>query len=212
MPPRYIYPPRPRTVILPTQLPEEEARGCWLCQHKFNGDRCVAIIETGEQHTDRKVTLANRRGRFHPNNKFPNIRDELSDTKLCLPKGTHYLDGELLVENGMEVLVLFDVLQWVDNYLIGKTQEHRLFMLDTICGEPREPSPTGIAQLVSEHIWMARRDDRNFVKHYEEFIEDPLIEGLVLRKRDSVLDNWGSSEYEVDWQIRCRKPSRNYRF
>lgn len=207
--PKYIYPPRPRSILLPAQLAEEEQRGGWLWQHKFNGDRCIAVVESTP--SSRKVTLGNRRGRFHPNNKFPNIRAELSSQNFLLPTGTHYLDGELLVENGMEVLVLFDVLQWT-NYLIGKTQEHRLHMLREILGNPTEPCSEKIALSVTKHIWMARTGDKDFVSHYEEYIDNDLIEGLVLKKRDAVLDNWGSSEYEVDWQIRCRKPSKKYRF
>ena len=207
--PKYIYPPRPKSVLLPAQLPEEEARGHWLWQHKFNGDHCVIVVEsTG---TSRKVHLGNRHGRFYPNNKFLKIRSQFSSEKFLLPKGTHYLDGELLVENGMESLVLFDVMQWTQ-YLIGKTQEQRLDMLREICGAPTEPCAEKIALSVTDNIWLARTGDRDFVEHYNEYIENPLIEGLVLKKWDSVLDNWGSSEYEVDWLIRCRKPSKKYRF
>jgi len=207
--PRYIYPPRPKSTIQPQQLPQEEARGCWLWQHKFNGDRCLAIVESTA--TSRKVSLANRHGKFHPASKFSKIRSELSDRKFVLPEGTHYLDGELLVEGGMEVIILFDVLQWV-KYLIGHTQEHRIEMLRTICGNPTEPCPQNIALSVTDHVWMSRTGDRDFVSHFNEYIDNPLIEGLVLRKKGSVMDNWGSSEYEVDWQLRCRKPSKNYRF
>lgn len=205
--PRYIYPPRPKSTISPQQLPQEESRGCWLWQHKFNGDRCPIIIEVGA--SGRRVTLCNRHGKFLPPQKFPKLRKELSDTKIHLPLGTHYLDAELLSE--LEVVVLFDVLQ-ISKYLIGSTQEERLLMLEKICGNPTEPCSAQIALSVSEHVWMSRHGDSDLVQHFNEYIDNPLIEGLVLRQKGSTLDNWGSSEYEVDWQLRCRKNSKKYRF
>lgn len=206
--PRYIYPPRPRSVLLPQQLSDEEKKGCWIWQHKFNGDRCVAIIEVGKSRT---VTLCNRHGKFHPRDKFPKLRKELSTANLFLPEGTHYLDGELLAAPASETLVLFDVLQ-VSKYLIGQTLERRLELLHEICGHPTEPCNQQIALEVSDRIWLSRNGDQNFVEHFREYESSPMIEGLVLKRKGSTLDSWGRSEYEVDWQIRCRKPSKNYRF
>jgi ATP-dependent DNA ligase len=203
---RYIYPPRPKTALLPTQLAQEEARDCWLWQHKFNGDRCPVIIDVSA--ATRKVTLCNRHGKFLSATKFPRLRAELSSTNLLLPIGTHYLDAELLPN---ATIVLFDVIQF-STYLIGKTQEQRLSMLEEICGNPTEPCSDQIALRVTDHVWMSRHGDKDFLQHFNEYIENPLIEGLVLRKKKSILDNWGSSEYEVNWQIRCRKPSKKYRY
>ena len=206
--PRYIFPPRPQSAILPQQLPEEEAKGCWIWQHKFNGDRCVVVIEVGATRT---VHLSNRRGKFHPANKFQKLRQELCGPKLCLPKGTHYLDGELLAGDTADTFVLFDVLQLTD-YLIGYTQEQRLQLLAEICGNPTEPCSRNIALAVTEHIWLAPHGDKDFVAHFNEHIDNPLIEGLLLRKKGSTLDHFGATEYEIPWQLRCRKPSKNYRF
>lgn len=204
---RYIYPPRPKSAIPPSQLPAEESRGCWVWQHKFNGDRCPIIIDVGT--SDRRVHLCNRHGKFLSSQKYPKLREELSSTNLSLPVGLHYLDAELLPE--IETVVLFDVLQ-LSKYLIGVSQEERLSMLERICGNPTEPCSSGIALSVSDRIWMSGHGDKEFVRHFQEHIENPMIEGLVLRKKGSVLDNWGSSEYETNWQLRCRKESKNYRF
>lgn len=206
--PRYIYPPRPVSTIHPRQLPEEEARGCWIWQYKFNGDRCVAIIESGSTN---KVHLCNRHGKFHPDKKFPLLRRELS--ALNLPKGTHYLDGELLNESPVsETMVLFDVLQIADAYLIGKSQEDRMRLLSEICRTPTEPSSHGIALKVSDRVWMAEHGDQDFVANFEKHVASSLVEGLLLRKKGSCLDNWGRQEYEVNWQLRCRKNAKGYRF
>ena len=203
--PRYIYPPRPKTTIPPQQLPLEESRGIWLWQHKFNGDRCVAIVDVSA--SKRNVTFCNRHGKFHSPLKLQSLTKQFSSANFSLPVGTHYLDGELIGDS----LVLFDVIQ-LSNYLIGKNQVERLDILSKICGNPTEPCGQKIALSITDNIWMARNGDRDFLMHYQEYIDSDLIEGLVLRKKDFCLDNWGAKEYEVDWQLRCRKPSKKYRF
>ncbi len=205
--PRYIYPPRPKSRILPTALPELEQTNRYLVQRKFGGDRCTAHIDAGKASH-----LSNRRGRWHSNSKHRELRKEL--LRLKIPnQGITCVDGELLPSG---ILVVFDLLQ-VGKYLIGKSQTERLLMLERVCGEPKEgcgESHNGIplARQVSDHIWMAERWHTDFVSHFKECIGHDLIEGLVLRERDSTLDHWGSNEYEVDWQIRCRKGSKKYRY
>lgn len=203
---KYIYPPRPKSTIPPHQLPSEEARGIWIWQPKFDGDRCVSIIEVSKQ--SRKVVLCNRHGKFHSPNNFPRVQQEFLSADLQLPVGLHYLDGELLSN---DKLVLFDVLQ-ITTYLIGVSQEERLKALATICGNPTELCNQKIALRVTDHILLGCHGDQDFSSHFKEQIQNPFIEGLVLRRKGSTLDNWGSREYEVDWQLRCRKPTKNYRY
>lgn len=200
---RYIFPPRPKSRIKPSQLDAEEKKGCWLWQPKYDGDRCVTAIEAGEVH------LGNRHNKWHSARKFPDVRREVLGLKL--PKdGTHYLDGEMIKDDGRDILVLFDVLQ-ITNYLIGVPQMERLEMLSDVCGETL-PMRGGMALQVSDHIYLAPHGFDGFAERYASFIENPLIEGLLLRLKDSTLDNWGPVEYEVDWQLRCRRNHKNYRF
>lgn len=197
---RYVYPPRPKSKIKPDQLPFMESQGVYLWQPKFDGDRCVAALD------DHKALLSNRHGRWHSPHTFPEIRSELLDLKV--PNGTHYLDGELIKHQGQAVLVLFDVLQWV-KYLTGKSQTERLEILDDLGGDPHESLPVN---RISDHLWVSHHGLSNFCDRFSDFIKNPLLEGLMLRLASSTLSNWGSCEYEVDWQIRCRRPNKNYRF
>lgn len=201
--PKYIYPPRAERVLPPARLPREEKRGVWLWQHKFNGDRCVVRVENG------KIYLSNRHGRFHHTGFCPKLGKEL--LSLDLPQGTTLLDGELLHPQRDQTVVLFDVLQYRD-YLYGVKQLERLSLLEAICRRPSQACEIGIALQVTEHVWMARWGDCDFVAHYQEYIASKFIEGLILRKREAALDRWGEIGYEVDWMVRCRKPSKNYRF
>lgn len=197
---RYVYPPRPKSKIKPEQLAFMESQGIYLWQPKFDGDRCVAALDNG------KAVLSNRHGKWHSSHAFPEIRSELSALKV--PSGTHYLDGELIKYQNHPVLVLFDVLQWV-KYLTGTTQTDRLKILDDLGGKPHDSLPVN---RIDDHLWVCHYGDSNFCDRFSEFVDQPVLEGLVLRKKASVLSNWGAREYEVDWQIRCRRPAKNYRF
>ena len=199
--PQYIYPPRPSSKMRPRDLPEREKTGKYLVQRKFNGDRCVTAIE------GRKVFLGNRHGKWHSPSKFLGLRREILGLKI--PSGLHYLDGELLKDG---TLVLFDVLQIENNLLLGVSQTDRLSLLSDLCGNPTAYGGDMLALQVSESVWLAEHWCDKFTQHFEEKIDHDLIEGLVLRETDSVLDTFGCTPYEVDWQIRCRKPSKKYRY
>lgn len=197
--PQYIYSPRPKSKINPKQLDEMNLDG-WLWQYKFNGDRCPVVINQSE------VFLCNRHGKFLNRNMHKHIKKEFLSKSFSFSEGLNRLDGELISGN---VLVLFDVLQYT-NYLIGKKLIDRLNLLTNICGNPTNLCDKKIALQITDHIWLAECGDSDFSRHYQKHITDPLIEGLVLKQKDSVLDHWGAQEYEVNWQIRCRKPSKNY--
>jgi len=217
MPP-YIYPPRPKNKIHPYNLQVEENRGVWLWQRKYDGDRCVVVVENGRIH------LANRRGGFHSPTKFGPLRRELSSLKF--PTGTHYLDGELLHPLVQDTIVLFDVLQ-LGKYLIGVDQLERLSLLDGLCAYPSQNCSFGVALQVTEHVWLSHRGDTGFCQEFGRFLDSRfesngelkgevtagrLVEGLLLRRKDSALDGYGAVPYEVDWQLRCRIGHKNYRF
>jgi ATP-dependent DNA ligase len=205
---RYIYPPRPESRIIPSALAELEKSNQHLVQRKFNGDRCVAAIDAGSASH-----LSNRHGKWHSKKHHKELRKEL--LRLKIPsQGVTYVDGELLKSG---VFVMFDLLQLAGSYMIGKSQVERLLILDRVSKNPKrfcDISQNGIplAFQVSDHIWLAQRWESDFVSHFDECIGHDLIEGLVVRKKDSSLDNWGSNAYSVDWQIRCRKPSKKYRY
>ena len=132
------------------------------------------------------------------------------------PNKEYWLDGELLIKtkatDTKDKIVLFDVLQ-AGKYLFGKNQMDRLALLNQICGNPKDFDPQrGMGFLVTADILLAPVFETDFVNRFQEKIEFDECEGLVLRKRNSTLDNFGAKEYEVGWIVRCRKPHKNYRF
>lgn len=213
--PKILFPPHPDTKIPSARLNDYEKTGQWVAQRKFNGTHILLNISP-----ERKVSILTRHGT--PPKLFSLTRSHVDQIlSLNLEQGKEYwLNGELLDHKTTdkrykEKIVLFDVLQ-AGRYLFrNPTQMVRLEMLNEICGRPTALEPNaGIALQVSDQIWMAQTWESNFLERYKELLHMDEIEGLILRKRDSVLDNFGAKEYQVHWILRVRKPhgGGNYTF
>lgn len=207
-----IYPPRPKSAIPPMELPYCESLGIYCVQPKYNGARSVVHI-TPDGH----VAIYSRHGRPHRNYTMPeSIRKEI----LALPglkKGIEvWLDGELLSKttatDTKNKIVFFDILYHEKYLFLAPNQKARLELLAETCGRPTSLDLLrGMGYVVSENLLMAPTFYSDFAKEFNKNYGDE-VEGLVLRKMDSVIDNFGQKEYEVSWLIRCRRPHKNYQF
>lgn len=210
---KVIFPPRPKGRIMPTELPRLEKLGIYVCQPKYQGSRiCINIA------ADETVTSCDRHGSTHAS--FHLSQQQIQEL-LALPgrkKGLEYwLDGEVLIKTKAKdtkgKIVLFDILQ-AGKYLFMKPDQMvRLAMLDELCGNARTIDPwRGIAYQVSNNILLSPYFDKDFADSFKKYTNDDEVEGLVLREKKSVLDNFGQKEYEISWMVRCRKPHKNYNF
>jgi len=206
-----LYPPRPKGRMLPSELSGYDKTGKWVAQRKFNGTR--TLVHVFGSH----VCLQSRYGDSHKNFQLnAQLREEI--LSLALDKNLEYwLDGEILDAKTKNPdykgkIVLFDVLQEGSYLFGGPDLLQRYENLKIICKNPQEKEPGGLALKVTPNIWLAETFSKDFVDLFQDFIDNDEIEGLVLKKRNSVIDNVGSKEYEISWQIRCRKPHKNYNF
>jgi ATP-dependent DNA ligase len=186
-----------------TDLPHYESSGKWVVQRKFRGHRAVINISP-----NREITLGNRHGRqfskFSLDSKY---KEEILSCLNLKPGLEYWLDGELMNADvdATNEIILFDLLQ-AGRYLFNTpNQMVRLEMLREICGNPQKLCRSNIALEVSPRVWMAETFDKDFMSRYKEAIPIQQLEGLVLRKKDAGLDNFGASEYETTNLIRCRK-------
>jgi ATP-dependent DNA ligase len=198
----FIYPPRPVGKMNPFDLPFYERSGRWVAQRKFNGCRNLVHIRTNGS-----VAAFTRDGL--PQSTFSNFHVQEILKYLHLEKGIEYwLDSEIMSKtpNSNKEIVFYDVLQ-VDKYLFGGPKLlKRLDILSEICGLPNGLVEDRLALRISDHLWLAETFHNNFVDRFNESLNNPKIEGLVLKKIDSVLDYYGDKYYETNWLIRCRKP------
>lgn len=207
-----IYPPRPKGAVPPLELPYFEGQELWCVQPKFNGSRTVIHISPSDI-----VNAYSRHGRPHLGYEMPlSLKKEI----LALPgrkAGVEYwLDGELLLKtkalDTKGKLVLFDILQEGRYFFGSPNQVERLEILKRVCGNPTELDPwRKMGYLVSENILMAPTFFSNFKKEFDTDRGEE-VEGLVLRKRNSTIDNFGNKEYKVNSIIRCRKEGKHWGF
>lgn len=194
---QFIFPPRPKRSILPKQLPFEEARNVWLWQPKYDGDRCVVLTD------GKRVEFYNRHGR--KNTKLSHLVPQVLNLNTS---GQTCLDGELL---GTKI-VLFDVLRHNNRVLTGVRQVDRLQLLEDICRNPTKFCDEKIAKEIAPDLWLSLNGTTHFAQTFDRMISSVWVEGILLRQRDSVLNDLGLRPYEVDWQLRCRKNTKNYRY
>jgi len=207
-----IFPPRPKGAIPPGELGYYESLNLYCAQPKYNGSRNPIHISA-----DGQVSSYSRHGRAHRTYAMPeSVKSEILALP-GLPKGIEvWLDAELLSKttaaDTKHKIVLFDILHY-DKYLfLSPNQVGRLELLAKVCGNPTKlDSMRAMGYVVSDNILLAPTFYSGFK---EEFVKDrgDEVEGLVLRKLNSTIDNFGQKEYEVNWLIRCRRPHKNYNF
>jgi hypothetical protein len=199
-----IFPPRPKGKMLWTDLPYYEKTGLYVAQRKFRGSNSVLNISK-----QGKIIFGNRHGREFANFRLSkDYQDEILSCLVLKPNTEYWLNGEIMNkdENAKNEIIFFDILQEGRYFFQNPDQEKRLEILREICGDPKELCEEGLSLKISPRLRLAEVFEKDFVLRFKEAYPIKRIEGLVLRKRKSALDNFGVKEYETSNLIRCRKP------
>ena len=62
------------------------------------------------------------------------------------------------------------------------------------------------------NVYKAPTYTTNFEEVWKEIVDTDLYEGLVLKRRDAKLSFGFNEKNNNEWQIKCRKPTKNYDF
>lgn len=189
----FLYPPRPDKAISPGLIKWYEKRG-WIAQLKKNGTcSLVGIDKTG------KVDYWTRHGERHkawaPHQEvtdfFSNFPDSYFVFELLHSKGGDFRDHAFV----------FDVVRYLGEDLIGSTLSERLDKLKNI-------------RAWSSKVELAKTYDSSLTGLFEslESIGDNLNEGIVLKNPNGVLESCGREGLNSGWQVKCRRPTKNYGF
>lgn len=205
---RYIYPPRPKNAIPPSDLDFWDG-GSLLAQPKFNGSNCV-IFTNGEDSM-----IMNRH-----NQRLTNFRltpDEIKD----IYRG----DGDWMVINGEYMnknkkdetnkafnhkLVIFDILTFGGEYLVGQTFSQRVELLDDIYGKVE--CEKDYVYKISDNVYRVKSYDNGFTNLFETLTPIDMIEGLVMKRKNAKLEIGTNEMNNIKSQIKCRKVTKNYKF
>lgn len=206
-----MFPPRASVSIRPENMNQYKG---YIAQLKYNGSRTLIFVLP-----DGTIELWSRHQEPHKQYKMTADMEESIRALNLPPKSFHVLDGELMhskTRGLKDKIVLYDILVYQDQYFIGSTYAERYVFLNNLCGDPSVPeSETGrkIALQVNRNIWIAPCFPSDMWQSmYNNLTDLDEIEGLVLKDPHGKLEFGLSESNNNAWQIRCRKPHKNYAY
>lgn len=205
---RYLYPPRPKNAISPDDLNFWDSNSL-LAQPKLNGSNCL-IFTNGV-----KVVVMNRH-----NQRLTNFRltDEEVKSLYRGNGGWMILNGEYLNKSKMDEtgqpfnhkFVIFDILCFDGDYLVGKTFEERVQLLDTLYDQINCEKEYLFG--ISENVYRVKSYLSGFNDLFNKLTPIDMIEGLVMKRKNARLEIGSSEMNNVKSQIKCRKATKNYKY
>jgi ATP-dependent DNA ligase len=205
---RYIFPPRPKNAVSPDDLNFWD-NGTLICQPKLNGSNCL-IFTNGQ-----KIIVMNRH-----NQRLTNF--QLSDAEVKnLYRGNggwmilngEYLNKSKSDETGQAFnhkFVIFDILCYDGDYLVGKTFEERVNLLDTLydCIE----SEKDYLYSISTNVYRVKSYRDGFKSFFDKYTPIDMIEGVVLKRANARLELGATEQNNIKSQLKSRKPTKNYKY
>lgn len=206
---RYIFPPRPKNAIPDSDLNFWD-NGSLVAQPKLNGSNCVLFTD-GE-----KLMMMNRHSQYLTNVNIP--REEL----LSLFRGEKgkwmVLNGEYLNKSKQDEnrttfnhkFCIFDILVYNSDYLVGKTFQDRINLLDELYGTNQ--SEKSYLYSVSDNVYCVKSFENGFKSLFDQLTPIDMIEGLVLKRKNAKLEIGNTENNNIKSQLKARKPTKNYKF
>ena len=205
---KFIYQPRPKNMIESNDLSSYDD-GSMISQIKSNGSNCV-LSTNGKDHR-----VMNRHGQRLTN--FQLTDDEIKSIYRgnggWVVINAEYLNKNKLGDNNIPFnhkLIIFDILVYDDDYLVGRTFEDRILLLDELYG--KIDSEKEYLYKISDNVYRVKSYESEFKALFDKYTPIDFVEGLVLKRKKAKLEV--SSGPENNWrsQVKCRKPTKNYRY
>ena len=201
---QYIFPPRPKN---PIQIKDI---GMWdnemmVAQPKLNGSNCTAYLN------GQNVYVYNRHGQrmFNFDIDFKEISN-LYKGRGWMVLNCEYLNKSKKNEFGETFnhkFCIFDILVYDGNYLIGKTFQERIDLLDNFYGKPENYiSP------ISQNVFRIKSYYSDFEDLYNSLVGIDMVEGLVLKRKSAKLEVGSTENNNTKSQIKVRKATKNYKY
>jgi hypothetical protein len=205
---RYLYPPRPKNAIPDTELDFWD-NGTLLCQCKLNGSNCL-IFTNGV-----KSMVMNRHNQRLTH--FSLTDDEVKSIYRG-NGGWTVLNGEYLNKNKSDEtrqsfnhkFVIFDILAIDGEYMVGKTFEERVQLLDSLYAQV--DSEKEYLYKITDNVYRVKSYESGFKDLFDKLTPIDIIEGLVLKRKSARLEAGTSELNNTKSQIKIRKSTKNYKY
>ena len=124
-----------------------------------------------------------------------------------------YMNKSKMDENGQvfnHKFVIFDILTFNGEYMVGRTFDERVKLLDELYGQVE--SEKDYLYKISENIYRVKSYTTDFKRLYDRLITIDMVEGLVMKRKSSKLELGTTENNNTKSQVKARKPTRNYKF
>lgn len=208
---KYIYPPRAATKSPPSGLVTYERMG-FIAQPKLNGS-CGVLFLDG-------FGGARLMGRH--NNDFARVTIDKVDLK-TLHRGAGYMvlvgeymnksqkDGNKKLFN--DTFVIFDIVVYGGKQLIGSTFLERQELIEKLYPSySHDKHFDDYIQYVSPSVYRVNNFTSNFNSLFGKIVTTQMYEGFVLKRPDGKLENGLREANNTGWQLKIRKPTKNYKY
>jgi ATP-dependent DNA ligase len=194
----YWYPERPVLVPPASSLIDKLSdHPTWIAQPKYNGNRLQLHFLNGEwQFWNRHKARLN----FKPDAELKQGLDLLASRL----QGYWLMDGELRdrkVKGIRSQIVLWDVFLMNGLMLNNSTYLQRRQILSGV-----------MAGMDGPPLELIKQFKTDFRGVFSDLIQDPEIEGIVMKNLDGKLNLSRTSGQDSAWMLKVRRPNGSYRF
>jgi ATP-dependent DNA ligase len=124
-----------------------------------------------------------------------------------------YMNKSKSDENGQvfnHKFVIFDILTFDGEYLVGDTFEQRIQLLDKLYGQV--DSEKDYLYRISENVYRVKSYYNSFKPLFDKLTLIDMIEGLVMKRMNAKLELGTSENNNTKSQLKSRKPTKNYKY
>jgi len=206
---RYIYPPRPKNAIPDSELNFWDNKSL-IAQPKLNGSNCVIFMD------GTRNMVMNRHNQRLTNFELSQV--ELNALYKCNPGELMVINGEYLNKSQQDErgvtfnhkLVIFDILVFKSDYLVGSTFSDRITLLDELYGTKDSEKP--YLYSISDNVYRVKSFETGFKQIFDDLTKIDMIEGLVLKRKSAKLEIGNTENNNTKSQLKARKATKNYKY
>lgn len=207
---RFFYPPRPKNATPRESIIDYDSK-MFIAQPKLNGSNAFVATDGISYH------ILNRYGE-----RLTRVQIGKEDI-LKLHRGEVgkwiVINGEYMNKSQRDFndevfnhkLVIFDILVYDGEQLVGQTFDQRIKLLDNLYGQ-KECEDIYLYK-ISDLIYRVKSYlGGEFVSLFDNLIKIGMYEGLVIKRKRAKLENSGNIDNNSTSQVKVRKATKNYRF
>lgn len=208
-----IFPPRAE-VLTDREHLQQYDNGAYLAQPKLNG-ACAILQLSGNGESK----MWSRHNAILSNVKDLNFSELYNGNGGEMLLAGEYLNKNKVGQNGPfnHKFVIWDILKYNGKPLVGSTVMERVDMLNGLyasmsawVNEAGQYVQEDYMYRISENIYWVTSYANGFVNLYDNLLKIDLMEGLVLKRLNAKLAPGFNQKNNTDWQIKIRKPTKNY--